>query len=321
MQPQGGESSLQGQAGGQSSTAGTIQEWQPRPREPRVALQLNQSQVLSVGNSRAGGLRGGDGRSLAGNSRRDIVYSPQKLTVSSMGRMNQSSFSPACPVYPLVTWVGWIYKGTQGSLSPEGLSWRSRSQRWGKSLALRREPGPLESTSFPRLFLRPLPPRPAIPSTLWTQVSPDPLPHLCHSIQNRSQKAVPLSPCAFWTSRLSGAGTGVRQARSLEHTFKEALHLRCTQVQAWHLRESAFFHNIPCLPPLPHPSPSPEPSPPRACVRSPGVAAMSILRVSRSILKATACSALTGHIGKRRATQIPTWAGTPSVGPLWFLQK
>lgn len=39
----------------------------------------------------------------------------------------------------------------------------------------------------------------------------------------------------------------------------------------------------------------------------------------KAILRAAACSTLTGHTGKGRATRIPTQTGTPYLGPLWSL--
>lgn len=90
--------------------------------------------------------------------------------------------------------------------------------------------------------------------------------------------------------------------------YKEVLPLRCGQVQAQHIRLASLVHPSPGL-----------------SLHSQGLCEESWdhsnehLGVSRAILKATSCSALTGCTGKRRDIQIPSWTDTPSLGSLWSL--
>lgn len=90
--------------------------------------------------------------------------------------------------------------------------------------------------------------------------------------------------------------------------YKEALPLRCRQVQAQHIMLASLAHLSPGL-----------------SLHSQGLCEESQdhsnehLGVSRAILKTTPCSVLTGCTGKRRNTHIPAWTDTPSLGSLWSL--
>lgn len=66
-----------------------------------MGLQLNQSQVLSVGDLRAGEPRVEAGQGSEENSRRETMYSPQKLTMSNKGRGEPKLFKSCLPGIPI----------------------------------------------------------------------------------------------------------------------------------------------------------------------------------------------------------------------------
>ena len=80
------------------------------PERTRMGLQLNPSQVLSTGNSRARKPKGGTGINFVEKPRRAMGFSPcaaPEAQGPARAEANQSCFSPTCPLYHhLDTWAG-----------------------------------------------------------------------------------------------------------------------------------------------------------------------------------------------------------------------